>query len=351
MCFLPLFVLPTYRARSAHVQNSVQRLVYFAVSENDPLTRSAVLDKLTSKWVVVSITFINNFYRQFSFSRFDPFLSAPSCTTALAQALHDEDVGARRSALRLFTRLAHRQEGTMLQNVNQMLVELLTILQFEMCYVTKDKAAKLLSQMNYIDNLLLIYYFCELLIFYSKFNIVQYFQYYFICSTGDLVIYGSPLIKPYAKTVLSHFVRKLKEAQLELLSYNKNVTPPSPKPASHENWNYDFNSTATPPMLSGPDPSPAQSTGRLVQVGQCLGQDENKDSVLSPDAESRIAVLRNTVQSLLIAVTSLCGVMTKYELADGYEHLVEVLLGFLRMDSTWLVDTLLALAALWGSAW
>lgn len=69
-------------------------------------------------------------------------MSSPSCAAALAQALHDEDLQARRSALRLLARLASRHEGTMLQALNQVLVELLATLEFEVCLFSKGKAAQ-----------------------------------------------------------------------------------------------------------------------------------------------------------------------------------------------------------------
>lgn len=89
--------------------------------------------------------------RSFTF-RFDPFLSEPSCASAVFQLVHDECLTVRRSALRVFARLASHHKGIFLHGLNQTIVELLTSLEYELDWKTKGATATWLSELR-IDTL------------------------------------------------------------------------------------------------------------------------------------------------------------------------------------------------------
>lgn len=202
---------------------------------------------------------------------------------------------------------------------------------------------------------------------------------YLRCFLGDLVDHGTPLLVPYAETVLTVILKQLKQVQTDLVPYRDGTTtPPSSAarrspirsrsreegglffiPFSNVQQAWDASTASATPSVSTTAAPSDSSTVAKVTVPRGQSQPSELENVNPKDAspgdvESRLFVVSDFVRNLLRAVTSLLDHMLKNQLSGYIDGLVEVLLELLAMDSTgtiWLAEVLNSLSSLWRNAW
>jgi len=110
------------------VAKLLRRVMGFCISDPDPLTRQTVLESLDS--------------------RFDPFLCEPTCTTLIAQALHDEEFLVRKAVIQIMGRLAHHNPAYIVPTLRKVLIQILTELEYSVELRQKEEAAEMLSALS-----------------------------------------------------------------------------------------------------------------------------------------------------------------------------------------------------------
>lgn len=286
------------------IQQAVGRLLCYIVAETDAVGRAVVLEALSAK--------------------FDPFLLQPARTIVLAQLLYDSDLGVRRAALQIFARLTAARHTVILQLLDQLTIELLTMLESDFPWTSRAEASILLA---------------------------------------DLAEVATFVIQPYGFALLNRLFRKLKEALavVESTRFRAVLTSPAAatdyRPASRE-WPTEV--SLIPPSTSTiPQPSTDGSScrrrstttgtsayGTASESTEVLGSTRAQQQQHLPD---QIPVPLSYIRSLLRVVGALCTVVSPQDLDDGIRIAMDVLVAYLLYDSTgslWLVDALNAVTAL-----